>query len=114
MPSSTSAPRLRRDQASVAAATESPQQPRRDHPLHCDCFRAATAALERHPAWCVCLVSPKEKPGRSRVSRIAMRRYLDSLHFVGLQALLALHNLEADLLAFLQRLEAGALDRAEV
>src|SRR3546814_110607 len=36
------------------------------------------------------------------------------LHFVGLQALLALHDLERDLLAFLQRLEAAALDRAEM
>ena len=36
------------------------------------------------------------------------------LHFVGLQALLALHDLERNLLAFLQRLEAGALDRTEV
>ena len=39
---------------------------------------------------------------------------LRGLHFVGLQALLALHDLEGDLLAFLQGLEAGALDRAEV
>src|SRR4249919_858202 len=39
---------------------------------------------------------------------------LHRLHFVGLQALLALHNLERDLLAFLQRLEAAALDRTEV
>src|SRR3546814_13890062 len=36
------------------------------------------------------------------------------LHFVGLQALLALHDLERDLLAFLQRLEAASLDRAEM
>src|SRR3546814_16288864 len=36
------------------------------------------------------------------------------LHFVGLQALLALHDLARDLLAFLQRLEAAALDRAEM
>jgi hypothetical protein len=35
-------------------------------------------------------------------------------HFVGLQALLALHYLEADLLAFLQALEAVALNRAEM
>jgi hypothetical protein len=39
---------------------------------------------------------------------------LHRLDFVSLQALLALHNLEGDLLAFLQGLEAGALDRAEV
>src|SRR5690348_6243413 len=36
------------------------------------------------------------------------------LDFVGLQALLALHDLEGHLLAFLQRLEAGALDGTEV
>src|SRR4249919_1857911 len=39
---------------------------------------------------------------------------LHSLDFVRLQALLALHDLERDLLAFLQRLEAAALDRAEM
>src|SRR5690606_9462007 len=39
---------------------------------------------------------------------------LHRLHFVGLQAPLALHDLEGDLLAFLQGLEAGALDRAEM
>ena len=39
---------------------------------------------------------------------------LHRLDFVGLQALLALHDLERDALAFLQRLEAAALDRAEV
>jgi hypothetical protein len=36
------------------------------------------------------------------------------LHFIGLQALLALHDLEGDRLAFLQGLETGALDRTEV
>ena len=36
------------------------------------------------------------------------------LHFVRLHALLALHDLEGDLLAFLQGLEAGALDGTEV
>src|SRR5690606_5391491 len=36
------------------------------------------------------------------------------LDVFGLQALLALRNRERDLLAFLQRLEAAALDRAEV
>ena len=41
-------------------------------------------------------------------------RTLDGLHFVGLQALLALHDLERHALAFLQGLEARALDRAEV
>src|SRR3546814_5840062 len=41
-------------------------------------------------------------------------RSLPCLHFVGLQALLALHDLERDLLAFLQRLEAVSLDRAEM
>src|SRR3546814_10771890 len=41
-------------------------------------------------------------------------RSLPCLHFVGLQSLLALHDLERDLLAFLQRLEAAALDRAEM
>src|SRR5690606_1657564 len=39
---------------------------------------------------------------------------LQRLDLVGLQALLALHDEEGDLLAFLQRLEAGALDRAEM
>ena len=34
--------------------------------------------------------------------------------FVGLQAFLALDNLEADLLPFLQGAETGALDRAEM
>ena len=37
-----------------------------------------------------------------------------SHHFVGLQTLLALHNLEAHLLAFLQALEAITRDRAEM
>src|SRR5581483_4036735 len=36
------------------------------------------------------------------------------LDLIGLQALRALGRHEADLLAFLQRLEAGALDRAEM
>ena len=36
------------------------------------------------------------------------------LHFIGLQALLALHDLEGDRLAFLQGLETGALDRTEM
>jgi hypothetical protein len=35
-------------------------------------------------------------------------------HFVGLQALLTLHNLEGDLLAFLQTLEATTGNRAEM
>jgi len=35
-------------------------------------------------------------------------------HFVGLQALLALHNLEGNLLAFLQTLEATASNRTEM
>src|SRR5687767_1726372 len=39
---------------------------------------------------------------------------LGRLHLVGLQALRALDHHEANLLAFLQRLEAGALDGAEV
>ena len=39
---------------------------------------------------------------------------LRHLHLVGLHALRALHGDEGDLLAFLQRLEAGALDCAEV
>src|SRR5207342_2217837 len=43
-----------------------------------------------------------------------IRGGLDRLDFVGLQALLALHNLERHALAFLQRLEAGALDGTEV
>jgi hypothetical protein len=38
----------------------------------------------------------------------------DRVHFVGLQALLALHHLEAHLLAFLQTLEPIALDGAEM
>src|SRR6476469_4077791 len=61
-----------------------------------------------------------KKPGRSRVSSCRRRRSgarisrSDRLDLIGLQALLALHNLEGDLLAFLQRLEAGALDGTEV
>src|SRR5690606_15324058 len=39
---------------------------------------------------------------------------LQRLDLVGLQALLALHDDEGDLLAFLQRLEARALDRTEM
>src|SRR5690606_25188934 len=39
---------------------------------------------------------------------------LQRLDLIGLQALLALHDLERDLLAFLQRLEAGAHDRTEM
>jgi hypothetical protein len=39
---------------------------------------------------------------------------LDHLDLVGLHALLALHGDERHALAFLERLEAGALDRAEV
>src|SRR5688500_11479794 len=59
--------------------------------------------------------APKRKPGRGRVFRFtAEAAGLHRLHFVGLQALLALHDLERDLLAFLQRLEAGALDGTEV
>src|SRR5690606_1599724 len=60
---------------------------------------------------------PRKSPGRFRpglgVATDALRGLL-GLHFVGLQALLALHDLERDLLAFLQRLEAAALDRAEM
>src|SRR5690606_40527096 len=51
-------------------------------------------------------------PGPSGIVCATSR--LDRLHFVSLQALLALHDLEGHLLAFLQRLEAGALDRTEV
>src|SRR5207342_3147054 len=39
---------------------------------------------------------------------------LDDLNRVSLQALLALHDSEGDLLAFLQRLEAAALDGTEM
>src|SRR5690554_2154844 len=57
----------------------------------------------------------KRKPGRSRVFLVhPVAPELHRLDFVGLQALLALHDLEGDLLAFLQGLEAGALDRTEV
>ena len=45
---------------------------------------------------------------------LRVSRELSGHHFVGLQTLLALHNLEGDLLAFLQALEAIALDRAEM
>ncbi|CEE64199.1 hypothetical protein XAC2852_270027 [Xanthomonas citri pv. citri] len=38
----------------------------------------------------------------------------DHLHCIGLQALLALHDREADLLTFLETLEALDLDRAEM
>src|SRR5688500_10884677 len=44
----------------------------------------------------------------------AVAAALCGLDFVRLQALLALHDLEGHLLAFLQRLEAGALDGTEV
>lgn len=39
---------------------------------------------------------------------------LDNLYFVGLQAFLAVDDHEGNLLAFLQALEAGALDGTEV
>src|SRR4249919_1885789 len=57
------------------------------------------------PGFPCCLVplAPARRPGG-----------LHRLDFVGLQALLALHNLERNLLAFLERLEAAALDRTEV
>src|SRR5437868_13298643 len=41
-------------------------------------------------------------------------KFLDHLDLVGLHALLALHGDEGHALAFLKRLEPGALDRAEV
>src|SRR5688572_30947284 len=57
-----------------------------------------------------------KNPGRRRpglrVTRAA--RALQRLHFVGLHSLLALDDLEGDLLAFLQRLKAVTHDRPEV
>src|SRR5690606_17432351 len=56
----------------------------------------------------------RKSPAGAGLSLARAPGELHRLHFVGLQALLALHDLEGDLLAFLQGLEAGALDRAEV
>src|SRR5690242_12160159 len=57
----------------------------------------------------------KKKPGiAARLSRGFAENRLGRHDLVGLQALLALHDLEADLLAFLQALEAGAADGTEV
>src|SRR5690606_13579747 len=56
----------------------------------------------------------RKSPAGAGLSLARTPGELHRLHFVGLQALLALHDLEGDLLAFLQGLEAGALDRAEV
>src|SRR4029079_8588129 len=64
--------------------------------------------------------APKEKApdvsARGFVFRCGVRsaRASDHLDLIGLHALLALHGDERHALAFLKRLEAGALDRAEV
>src|SRR5690606_3464102 len=57
---------------------------------------------------------PKKNPAGAGFSILPANRKLQRLDFVSLQALLSLHHLEGDLLAFLQRLEAGALDGTEV
>src|SRR4249919_1223191 len=57
-----------------------------------------------------------KNPGRFRPGfRISLcAKDLSDLHRVSLETLLALHNREGDLLAFLQGLEATALDGTEV
>jgi len=62
--------------------------------------------------------APKEKAPdvsiRGSFLGLLSETFLDHLDLVGLHALLALHGDEGHALAFLERLEAGALDRAEV
>jgi hypothetical protein len=53
-------------------------------------------------------------PGQAPAFRTTIQSLLERLDFVGLHTLLALHGDKANALAFLQRLEARTLDRAEM
>src|SRR6478736_7773950 len=79
--------------------------------MHPTCGNAFLLRAKENPAGAG---FSKVRPVRYRTGHTAMSWTLDGLDFVGLQALLALHDLDRHALAFLQRLEAGALDGTEV